>query len=59
MIKNRILGIALVAAGLFLGYYLDNDLAGFAGGILSAIGLLLAIKGTLRKKSESTLISSK
>lgn len=49
MNKVRISGILLFISGILLFVFYDNDGIDFAFGFLTALGLILAITGKLRK----------
>ena len=51
MNKVRILGIVLLILGVSLFLIFDNDGIDFVFGFLSALGLVLAITGKLKRKN--------
>ena len=55
MNKVRILGILLLISGVSLFLFYDNDGIDFAFGFLSALGLVLAITGTLKNNSQKKI----
>ena len=50
MIKNRILGVLLLIGGISIAYSVKNDFGSFLAGIVSTIGFILAITGSLNRK---------